>query len=51
MIEQQGESFDDFKNRVRDDNNVQMDEVYALAHLLTNYYIEKSVIMIAQRED
>ena len=51
MIEQQGESFDDFKNRVRDDGNIQMDEVYALAHLLTNYYIEKSVIMIAQRED
>lgn len=51
MIEQQGESFDDFKNRVRDDNNVQIEEVYALAHLLTNYYIEKSVIMITQRED
>ena len=51
MIEQQGESFDDFKNRVRDDNNVQMEEVYALAHLLTNYYIEKSVIMITQSED
>lgn len=51
MIEQQGESYDDFKSRAKDEDNVQMDEVFALAHLLTNYYIEKSIIMIAQRED
>lgn len=51
MIEQQGESYDDFKSRAKDENNVQMDQVFALAHLLTNYYIEKSIIMIAQRED
>lgn len=51
MLEQTVESFDDFKMKVIDDERIQMDKIFECAHLLTNNYIEKSLILISQRED